>query len=70
MSALVTSEIFRLFVNTLTPYDKFSRRFLQIFCEQFQTILSQKGKTFFLIFYCNSEMCIKFRTFWQKRRVS
>ena len=26
MSALVTSEIFRLFVNTLTPDDKYSRR--------------------------------------------
>ena len=26
MSALITSEIFRLFVNTLTPDDKYSRR--------------------------------------------
>ena len=31
MSALVTSEIFRLFVNTLTPDDKYSRRNIQIF---------------------------------------
>ena len=31
MSALVTSEIFRLFVNTLTPHDKYSRRYMQIF---------------------------------------
>ena len=31
MSVLVTSEIFRLFVNTLTPYDKNSRRNMQIF---------------------------------------
>ena len=30
-SALVTSEIFRLFVNTLTPDDKYSRRNMQIF---------------------------------------
>ena len=31
MSALGTSEIFRLFVNTLTPDDKYSRRIMQIF---------------------------------------
>ena len=31
MSALVESEIFRLFVNTLTPDDKYSRRNIQIF---------------------------------------
>ena len=45
MSALVTSEIFRLFVNTLTPDDKYSRRNMQIFWQQLQTSLSQKGKT-------------------------
>ena len=47
MSALVTSEIFRLFVNTLTPDVKYSRRNMQIFWQQFQTPLSQKRKTFF-----------------------
>ena len=31
MSALVTSEIFRLFVNTLIPDDRYSRRYMQIF---------------------------------------
>ena len=46
MSALVTSEIFRLFVNTLTPDDKYSSRNMQIFWQQLQTSLSQKGKTF------------------------
>ena len=46
MSALVTSEIFRLFVNTLTPDDKYSRRNMQIFWQQFKTPLSQKGNTF------------------------
>ena len=46
MSALVTSEIFRLFVNTLTTDDKYSRRYMQIFWEQLQTPLSQKGKAF------------------------
>ena len=33
MSALVTSEIFRLFVNRLNPDDKYSRRNIQIFWE-------------------------------------
>ena len=47
MSALVISEIFRLFVNTLTPDVKYSRRNMQIFWQQFQTPLSQKRKTFF-----------------------
>ena len=47
MSALVTSEIFRLFVNTVTPDDKYFRRNKQIFWQQLQTSLSEKGKTFF-----------------------
>ena len=47
MSALVTSEIFRLFVNTLTPDVKYSRRNMQNFWKQLQTRLSQKRKTFF-----------------------
>ena len=46
MCALVTSQIFRLFVNTLTPDDKYSRRNMQIFWQQLQTSLSQKGKAF------------------------
>ena len=46
MSALATSEIFRLFVNTLTPDDKYSRRNIQIFWQQLQTLLSQEGKPF------------------------
>ena len=45
MSALVTSQIFRLLVNTLTPDDKYSHRNMQIFWQQFKTPLSQKGKT-------------------------
>ena len=46
MSALVTSEIFRLFVNTLTPDDKYSRRNMQISWQQLETLLSQEEKTF------------------------
>ena len=41
MSALVTSEIFRLFLNTLTPDDKYSRRNMQTFWQQVQTTFSQ-----------------------------
>ena len=53
MSALVTSEIFRLFLNTLTLDNVYSRRYMQIFWQQLQTTLSQKGKTlcgFFIAF--------------------
>ena len=46
MSALVTSEIFLLFDNTLTPDDKYCRRNMQIFWQELKTRLSQKGKTF------------------------
>ena len=55
MSLLVTSEIFRLFVNTLTPDVKDSRRNMQIFWLQLQTPLSQKVKTFFdfLLYFWN-----------------
>ena len=47
MSALVTSEIFRLLVNTLNPDVKYSRRNMQIYWQQLQTLLSQKRKSFF-----------------------
>ena len=50
MSALVTSEILRLFVNTLTPDDKSSRRYMQTFWQQGQTPLSHKGETFLRFF--------------------
>ena len=46
MSALVTSEIFRLFVNTLTNDVKYSRRNRKILWQQLQTLLSQEENTF------------------------
>ena len=46
MSGLVTSEIFRLFLNKLIPDDKYSCRNKQIFWQQFQTSLSHNRKTF------------------------
>ena len=47
MSELVTSEIFWLFVNTLSPDDKYSLRNMQIFWQQLQIILSQKRQVFY-----------------------
>ena len=46
MSALVTSEIFRLFVNTMSSDDKYSLRNMQIFWKQLQTLFSQKRQAF------------------------
>ena len=51
MSALVTSEIFRLFVNPLTTDDKYCRRYMKIFLQQLETPLSQKGMAFFRFFF-------------------
>ena len=47
MSALFASEMFRLFVNTLTPDENNSRRYVQIFWQQLQRPLSQKGMVVF-----------------------
>ena len=49
-SALVTSEIFRLCLNTLTPDDKYSRRNMQTFWQKVQTVLSEKGESNFRFF--------------------
>ena len=46
MSALVTSQIFRLFINTMTPDVKYFRRNMQIFWHQLETPLSQQKNTF------------------------
>ena len=51
MSALVTSEILRLFFNTLTSDDKYSHCNMMIFWQQLQTPLSQKGKTFWQLLF-------------------
>ena len=50
MSALVWSEILRLFVNTLTADNKYSRCNVHNSVQQVQTPLSQKQKTFFRFF--------------------
>ena len=46
MSALVTSQIFRLFINMMTPDVKYFRRNMQIFWPQLETPLSQQKNTF------------------------
>ena len=40
------SEIFRLFVKTLTPDEKYSPRNVPVFWQQLQTFLSKEEKTF------------------------
>ena len=45
-SALVWSEILRLFVNTLTPDNKYSRCNVHNFAQQVQPPLTQTHKTF------------------------
>ena len=50
MSALVTSEIFSLFVNTMTPEDKYSGRYMQILSQYLKRPLSIKGMAFFRFF--------------------
>ena len=45
-SALVLSEILRLFVNTSTADDKYSRNIMQKLPQLFQTPLSKKQKSF------------------------
>ena len=45
-SAFVRSEISTLFFNTLTTNDKYSRRNILNFTEQFEPPLSQRQKTF------------------------
>ena len=39
-----------MFVNTLTPDDKYSRHYIQTLWQQVQAPLSQKGENFFRFF--------------------
>ena len=70
MSALVTCEIFRLFVNTLTPDDKYSRHNLQIFWQQLQTNFSQKGDTFWQFLNAFLKCALNLEHSEKQRRVS
>ena len=66
MSALVTSEIFRLFVNTLTPDDRYSRPFMRTFWQQLQTPLSQKGQAFCQFLFAFLEYALNLQHFEKK----
>ena len=66
MSALVTSHIFRLFVNTLTPDDSYSRRNMQIFLQQLQTPLSQKWKSFCRLLVAFLKFSLNLEHSWNK----
>ena len=54
-----------LFINTLTADVKYSRRNIENVLQQIQTPLSQKQKTFWIL-YCICAIYMKFRTFWKK----
>ena len=70
MSALVTYEIFRPFFNTLTPDEQILPSQYADFLTTYSNVFISKRKAFLSICDCISEMLIKFRTFWKKRRVS
>ena len=55
MSSLVTSEIFRLFLNMLNPDDKNHRRYLQISDNIFKRLYLKKERLFvnFLLHFWN-----------------
>ena len=62
-SLLVWFVILRLFVNSLTADNKFSPLQFAHFDTNSNAIIS-KTKHILWIFYCSSEMCMKFRKFW------
>ena len=63
-SALVWREILSVFVKTLTAVDKYSGNKYSKYSKYTlsKTIMSET-KDFFWIFYCISDMCMKFRAF-------
>ena len=65
-SALVWSEILRLFVNTLTDENKYSRCNAHNFAKQVQTPLSQKQKTFCGFFIAFLKCAINLEHFEKK----
>ena len=66
MSALVWSEILRLFVNTLTADNKYSRCNVHNFAQQIQTPLSQKQNCFCRFFIAFLKCALKLEHFEKK----
>ena len=65
-SALVCSEILTLLVNTLTTDEKYSRRNMLNLTQQVEAPLSQKQKTFSLIFLAFLKYALKLEHFEKK----
>ena len=69
-SLLVVSEILRLFVNILTPDDKYSLSVKGVFNATNSNAYISKWKNIFWIFFCISFIYIKFVTLWKKKMAS
>ena len=67
-SALVRSKLLGLFFNTLTAEYMYSGRNTDFDATNSDAIIF-KTKHFFWIFYCLSEIYMKWKTFSKKRRV-
>ena len=65
-SALVCSEILTLLVNILTTDEKYSRRNMLNLTQQVEAPLSQKQKTFSLIFLAFLKYALKLEHFEKK----
>ena len=61
--ALVWYEILRLFFNAWTAGDNYAERNMQSLRQKLSNAIISETKDFFLIFYCISEMCMKFGAF-------
>ena len=65
-SAFVRSEILTLFFNTLTTDDKYSRRNMMNFTQQFEPPLSQRQKTFSEFFLAFLKCALNLKHFEKK----
>ena len=69
-SAFVRSEILTLFFNTLTTDDKYSRRNMMNFTQQFEPPLSQRQKTFSEFFLAFLKCALNLKYFEKKDEYS
>ena len=69
-SAFVWSEILTLFFNTLTTDDKYSRRYMLNFTQQYEALLSQKQKNFSELFNPFLKYALNFEHFEKKDEYS
>ena len=69
-SALVSSEILTLFVNTLTTDYKYSRRNMLRFTQQLEAPLPQKQKTFSGLFLAFLKCALNLEHFEKKNEYS